>query len=302
MKAKPSRLALGTVQLGMEYGIANQSGRPSRQEAFSILDAAWQSGVNTLDTAPAYGESEGLLGEWISGSGASPLVVTKLSGLGPGVPPGKVKDLHLSQARASLERLRLGRLYAILLHEPADLYSHSDAVGESLEALKTEGLAEHVGVSICTSLEWRDLSGRPDIDIFQVPINLFDHRFIASDGGDGRKALLARSCFLQGLFFLDPKVAEAKVPGSGEPLVRLRELSASTGVSMRRLAVGFVLAQPGVESVVVGVESRKQLLQNLEAASDGALEPGLVSSIRSEFTRLPPRLLDPSKWPAVPKP
>src|SRR4051812_7806276 len=58
-----NRLALGTVQFGSRYGIANRSGQTTRDEAAAILAAAYAAGIRTLDTAIAYGDSERLLGE-----------------------------------------------------------------------------------------------------------------------------------------------------------------------------------------------------------------------------------------------
>ena len=53
---------LGTVQLGMPYGISNRSGQPSREIARQMLDTAYDLGVRALDTASDYGTSEEILG------------------------------------------------------------------------------------------------------------------------------------------------------------------------------------------------------------------------------------------------
>lgn len=80
-----SRLVLGTAQLGMKYGIANTSGAPAKDEAFAILDAALEGGINTFDTAAAYGESEGVLGAWIGSRAAKKdiYIITKIAGDDP---------------------------------------------------------------------------------------------------------------------------------------------------------------------------------------------------------------------------
>jgi aryl-alcohol dehydrogenase-like predicted oxidoreductase len=57
-----NRLALSTVQFGLPYGIANQAGPVSRSEVKSMLQFALANGVDSLDTAIAYGDSEACLG------------------------------------------------------------------------------------------------------------------------------------------------------------------------------------------------------------------------------------------------
>ena len=74
-----SVLSLGTAQLGLSYGINNTDGKPDEKKAFEILDCALENGINTLDTAAAYGESEQVIGRWLKTKAPSrrPFVVTK---------------------------------------------------------------------------------------------------------------------------------------------------------------------------------------------------------------------------------
>ena len=58
-------LVLGTAQFGSDYGVANKVGKPNKQEIFKILTSAWESGIRKYDTAPDYGPSEAILGEFI---------------------------------------------------------------------------------------------------------------------------------------------------------------------------------------------------------------------------------------------
>src|SRR5688572_16931975 len=110
------RLALGTVQFGVPYGIANQSGQPSEEDVAMVVSRAWKGGLRTLDTAIAYGDSERRLGRvgvqhWH--------IVTKL--------PAVDKDCTDVEAwvrtavAGSLERLRVPRLHGLLLHRPEQL-------------------------------------------------------------------------------------------------------------------------------------------------------------------------------------
>jgi aryl-alcohol dehydrogenase-like predicted oxidoreductase len=60
-----SKLILGTVQFGLEYGVNNQKGIPSSNEIKKILDFAFKRKINILDTAEAYGNSQERIGEYI---------------------------------------------------------------------------------------------------------------------------------------------------------------------------------------------------------------------------------------------
>ena len=78
-----SELSLGTVQLGVSYGINNQSGKPDRTQAFGILDTALTNGISALDTAAAYGDSEQVIGQWLQTipEEKRPFITTKLKAL-----------------------------------------------------------------------------------------------------------------------------------------------------------------------------------------------------------------------------
>src|SRR5438552_1224712 len=105
---KKSKLVLGTVQLGMNYGVNNTTGQPNKEEAFSILDTAWEGGVNTFDTAVAYGTSEEVLGEWLSSRSlqGSVHVISKIKN---------------SEVGDSLRALGVKKLDGCLLHSADDM-------------------------------------------------------------------------------------------------------------------------------------------------------------------------------------
>ena len=171
------RLALGTAQFGMPYGIANRTGQVSDAEAQDILQQARGAGIDTLDTAMAYGESEARLGAlgvraW--------QVVTKL----PAV-DDHCADVHgwVQQSLASsLERLRVDRLYALLLHRPAQLLgSRGDEIFRALTDVKSQGVVGKIGVSIYAPAELEQLWPCFRPDLVQAPFNVLDRRL--SDSG-----------------------------------------------------------------------------------------------------------------------
>jgi aryl-alcohol dehydrogenase-like predicted oxidoreductase len=302
-----SKLALGTVQLGLEYGVANRTGRPDGRAAQAILALAAASGVNAFDTAPAYGASEEILGEFLASHqdafGAQPpVVVTKLSGVELDGEPSRsaVRDAVCAALERSARRLRLSPLPICLMHHAADMTRFRGLVAESLVRAKEQGLVERVGVSVYSPDEVERFLDTEGLDAIQVPINLFDHRLV--EGGQLRRlaergtVVFARSVFLQGLFFLEPEGVPAHVVVAREPLRQLRSLAAEWCRPIAELAVAFVRDLPGVASLVIGVETAAQLAENLRLMGCPPLPDEARAAIHARFAGLPEALVNPATW------
>jgi aryl-alcohol dehydrogenase-like predicted oxidoreductase len=134
-----SRLALGTAQFGMAYG---PSGRQiPLEECRAIISTARASGIDTIDTATAYGNAQQRLDEI---GVADFRVVTKIMG-----------DEPID-----------GHYYGVLMHRPsAELY-------DRLYRLKASGIAKKIGISVYTTAELEDLVPRFQFDLVQAPFNL----------------------------------------------------------------------------------------------------------------------------------
>ncbi|HHT9112407.1 MAG: aldo/keto reductase [Planctomycetes bacterium] len=162
-----NRLIIGTVQFGLPYGISNQYGQVSLDEAAAILGHAWAEGVNTLDTAIAYGESEQRLGQIGVGQWR---VISKL----PAIPANHADVAAWVQESAlgALQRLRIPKLHGLLLHRSQQLMGTQGGVlYRALVALKEQGKVEKIGVSIYSPEELDALWPYFQIDIVQsLPI------------------------------------------------------------------------------------------------------------------------------------
>jgi len=129
-------IALGTVQFGLNYGIANRSGQIKIGEVKKIIDIAIKNNIDTIDTAISYGESEKLLGnaginDW--------KIITKL----PIIPNGNVntKKWVKKQINSSLLHLNITHLEGILLHQTKQLLeSGGSHVWSVLQELKQDGV------------------------------------------------------------------------------------------------------------------------------------------------------------------
>ena len=286
------RLALGTAQFGMPYGIANTQGKVQSKSAERILQYASESGIDTIDTAIAYGESESLLGS----IGVSPFkVISKLPAL-PSSTSG-VCDWALRSTEASLSRLKKDSLDGLLLHRSADLLG-AKGVGlfEAMCQLKSRGLVKKIGISVY-SYEILDLCvGRYQLDLVQAPFNLVDRRFHAS-GWLQRLASLGcevhvRSAFLQGLLLLPREQIPAKFERWSEIWNRWHGWLQQRGEPVSA-CLSFPMSFPQIDRIVVGVNDLAQLRQ-IVGASQSCNRHDLPDLACDEES-----LINPAKWPGL---
>jgi aryl-alcohol dehydrogenase-like predicted oxidoreductase len=290
------RLGLGTVQFGFDYGVSNRAGRPDEGEVAAILARAVEAGVGYLDTAPAYGDAERLVGRQMP-RGHGLRIVTKL----PAIREPRIEACHgeglLASVAASLERLRVDAVHGLLLHDAADLgkpgWQH---VVEALNEASSRGWAGRIGASVYDIDQLALVESRFRPGLVQVPVNAFDRRLVTQGVLVRLKAndieIHARSAFLQGLLLMPP----ADLPGFFEPvhahLAAIRARWDGQGVAPLAGCVAFVLQQPEIDAVIVGVNRRSEFDEILDAVRDPRpVDVGPDPAVDSRY-------LDPSHWPA----
>ena len=286
------KLALGTAQFGLAYGIANTGGQVTADAAGKILSRARAAGMDTIDTAVAYGESEQRLGE--AGVGGWQ-VVSKL----PAVPDdcADIQGWVVAHVDASLARLKVPRLGGLLLHRPSQLLeANGRQLYQALLQLRDTGKVEKIGISIYEPSELDSLCVDYVFDLVQAPFNVFDRRLVTSGWlhrlwGDGVE-IHARSAFLQGLLLSET----GKAPTGFERWAPLwsawKAWNIDAGLNPLQAALGHVLSYPEIGRVVVGVDTLNQLNEILACAQSGQQRaPETLATID-------PDLLNPARWPA----
>lgn len=265
------KLALGTVQFGLNYGVANTSGRVSAEMAGEILRRAKMSGLDTLDTAIAYGDSESLLGGLDVQSWK---VVSKL----PAVPEGciNVAQWVKAQTQASLERLGLKSLHGLLLHRPEQLLEGTGSdLYAALQSLKAEGLVDKVGVSVYGPAELADLWPRYWFDLIQAPLNILDRSLMDSGWAarlkDAGVEVYTRSAFLQGLLLMPADKRPARFQRWADIWLEWDRWLSATRLTPVQACLRYVTALDAIDRVVVGVDTAAQL-NEIIAAADGVLD------------------------------
>jgi aryl-alcohol dehydrogenase-like predicted oxidoreductase len=296
-----SRLMLGTVQFGLPYGVANRTGQPAYADVVAILAAALEGGVTCFDTAHDYGTSEEVLGRALAELGVADAVtvVTKVRPLAAGdaADPAAAIAASLDESR---RRLRLDCLPLVLFHREADA-AHLDA----LVALRDRGWLRQAGVS-CDNRPGpaAELAAREGVAALQLPANILDLRhwragsFAAA--AERGVAVFVRSVYLQGLLLMP----EAEIPAALTPAVpvrrRLEAIAAEAGLPLAELAVRFMLGLEGVTSLVMGVDTVKQLEANLALVARGPLAADLAAAVVAAVPELPETVISPPLWPPRP--
>jgi len=266
------KLAIGTVQFGLDYGISNTGGKMSFPEAMRVLSEAEAFGIRLLDTAATYGDSEEVVGRYLK-DGINPFdIVTKIS-------IGQREDNDKKNITAaidgilqrSMERLGQNRIYGLLAHSPDDLTgTQGEILWAWMENQKCCGRVEKTGASVYYPREAIEIMNKYPVDILQIPLSVFDQRMNVSGVIKEAKSrgieIHCRSVFLQGLYFMDPRIT-----GNYFEPVRpfLEEFSGAvsrSGYTMQEVLLGFALSVEGVDNVIVGVENSRQLVQIIEAA------------------------------------
>lgn len=285
-----NRLALGTVQFGLPYGVANRQGQVPETEAREILKLAQAQGIDTLDTAIAYGTSEACLGA-IGMQGWR--IITKL----PGLPAGQIDVTQWvqEQVAASMQCLRVHHLQGLLLHRSSDLFSsQGQPLYQALIHLKAQGLVDKIGVSIYDPDELPQLLAHYPIDLVQAPYNVLDRRLTDSGWLDHLFsrgiAVHARSVFLQGLLLM-PVHDRPQAFNRWQPLWRRwHDWLRDTGQTPLQACLGFALAQSSIERVLVGVDSLSQFGEILAATAMPYCQPP------ADLCNDDPDLINPSRW------
>lgn len=283
-----SRLALGTAQFGSTYGIANRRGQLKLSDAAEVVSAARASGLDTIDTAIDYGDSEACLGSinvtcW--------RVVSKL----PTLPVDRVDTSTWlkTQLNGSLRRLNLKCLYGLLLHHPLQLIGpEGPELAKALRKARDDGQVERIGVSIYSPDDLETIYSVLQPDLVQAPLNLVDRRLVDSGWlsrlADRGVEIHTRSCFLQGLLLM-PKVPPCFAPWHELWTRWQRWLAVRPGLAAAA-CLAYPLSFPEVDRVIVGVDSVVQLTELIAA------EKTCVADDLPDLQSYDEQLINPSKW------
>ena len=291
-----NRIGLGTVQFGLNYGISNRSGQTPIKEVSKILQCALESNITTIDTASTYGNSEEILGHSINDKRFD--IVTKT------IPTFKDKinsrDIQVVSDGVfeSLIKLKSDRLDGLLVHHCDDLMiDGGGALFRCLNDLKAQNLFSKLGVSVYSVDEIEFVLRNYDIDLIQIPMNVFDQRLLQS--GMLKKLqnsgveVHVRSAFLQGLVFMDPQKLPPNLAKHSIYLTKFISLIKELEISPATACLAFLMQQPEIKKVICGVNSVLQLQQLIQTVSS---LPQINKSVFDTIAVDNDNFLNPSNW------
>ena len=288
------KLALGTVQFGIPYGVANKGSQVKREEAANILAYAREAGIDTLDTAISYGTSEQCLGEaGINGY----KIITKVPVL-----PAEIGEIYgwlANEVEGSMERMNVTSLYGVLLHHSNDLLSRRGReLSRAMIRLKREGSVKKIGVSVYSPTELEGVLSTLDVDLVQAPLNLVDRRLITSGWlqrlHERAIEIHTRSAFLQGLLLMPRNAIPPRFERWDELWDSWHRVLGEAQMTAVSACLKYPLSFTEIDRVVIGVENREQLHQAVVVAGSHCPTRDW-SMLESEDEKL----INPTNWASL---
>ena len=298
-----SALGIGTVELGLPYGIPKGGQLPSPprvEEGVELLHKAFASGVDFVDTAPGYGRAEQVVGAALaSWSGPRPVVATKVfcpSLAELSYPPALRRGIRRS-IEGSLRNLGLTRLALLQVHNATEEALASPELAGVLREMVDCGLVEHLGATTYEAEATRAGIAAPWCETLQIAYNVLAQepagRLIGLAGHTGT-GIIARSALLKGVL----TDRSARLPEELRPLAPsialAAEISDSLGESLAQTALRFVLSDPRVATTVVGVDRPRYLDAAITAWQAPPLPPRSRAALAAAHTDS--ELTDPRTW------
>ena len=284
------KIALGSAQFGMKYGVANKSNPVSVDEVQSILDLAWKSNINVIDTAAVYGKSEKILGnigvnKW--------KIISKIPSLKN--KKGNLRSIILDHVNNSLNALGVEKLNGLLLHNPLDLFKEEgSSITSTLNELKEIGIIENIGFSIYSPDLLPKLLNKLHPDIVQAPFNILDQRLLTSgwlkELNSQEIQVHARSIFLQGLLLMEPCDRPSYFDSWKSVLNNWDNFILKNNFSRVEACLGFVSQHSDVSNIILGIDNIHHLKELLKISN--SLIDINVKNLSSEDVLL----LDPRNW------
>ena len=295
-----TRLCIGTVQFGMDYGVQGGT-RPAARDAVRMLDYATQNGVDAIDTAAAYGTAEEVVGEFLSRKTLPRETLQVISKFGTNIFEGaSVADYAVrlrAAAETSLKRIKSDYLDAYICHVPTAV--GDPAIIEAMAALKASGLVRHVGFSVYDPDQAQACLTTDVVDFIQSPFSFLDRRMETSGAIAAACAkgvdLHTRSAFVQGLMLMDVAKIPERLVATRPVIADLEAACAEVGLSRRALALAFVKANPHVSHLVFGVDNMAQL-REIVADFDRSVDSDAVKSVADRFAAIDPAIFLPNNW------
>ena len=290
---KISKLALGTVQFGLDYGVGNQEGKPTQEKVNEIIDYVVSQNINCFDTAQAYGNSEEVLGESIKDI-PNLFIISKLKS-------NFFKNNLYQNVENSIKKLNISQLYGLLLHDSELLYSWTNQYSNDIKVLKKENKIKYFGVSIYTNNDFQLAIKNQDIDLIQIPFNIFDQRAITKgwlrEASKQKKLIFIRSIYLQGLLLMDIDMVPSKLHHAKIYIEQFETLCKNLDMTKNELALAFVDTLAKESIILFGCDNIEQSKENLKNYNNlPMLDDKVLKKLSELFSNIDESIYNPTRW------
>ncbi len=290
-----SKIQLGTVQFGIDYGIANTVGKASYETARDIISVAVAEGINTLDTAAAYGNSEEVLGRALTELQLQDKVqvISKIPPIkGDKSSLSEVENFITGTVENSLCRLKRDYLDVCLFHNEKDI-KYIDILAK----LEAKGLIKGYGVSLNSTTYCEEVLSR-EIKFVQLAYNILDKRYndFLEIAQSKNIKIFTRSLYLQGLLVMPENKIKPFLKDVIPVRRKLEELAESMNIGMPELCARFVAGNHAITSILTGVDNLEQLEENISIIRKGPLPDDILSRIDEIVPTFSEEIIMPTNW------
>ncbi|HEX3693130.1 MAG TPA: aldo/keto reductase [Solirubrobacteraceae bacterium] len=292
-------LGVGTAALAVPYGAPGaERSAPERSVARRVLLVAAERGVRFVDTAPAYGEAEELVGAAL-GACERCALATKLAIPSAGwdaLGPSEVRAHVRASAEASLRALRRERIDLLQVHNADERLIRRGAVAEALSELREQGLTAAIGATVYGDAAALAAIASPAFDVVQVAYSALDRRperRVLPTATVAGTAVIARSLLLHGVLSPAGQHLDGAFAALADAANVVRLALGASWEELPGAAVAFVASRPGIDCALLGPRDEREL----DALLDGIERFGRIAA-NSDLPEpeLAERLLDPSRW------
>jgi aryl-alcohol dehydrogenase-like predicted oxidoreductase len=282
------KLVLGTAKLGMNYGLFNN--KKINQEEFKRIEKlVFKLKINFIDTATSYGDSEKVIGN----SKLKNLnIITKIK-----LPRKKniyIRDWVLKEISKSLKKLRIKRIYGVMIHDYKDLlgkYGKNYLI--TLNELKKKKIIKNIGISIYDPKDIKKIWKFWKPDIVQVPFNIIDNRILETGWLNTLKKfkvkIFARSVFLQGILINEDRFFNMN-KNYTILLNKFKDWCYKNNISLLQACLHFVKQFKKIDYLVIGFDNYNQLKEIIDVFKKKKI------IIPKKFSTNKIDLIDPRKW------
>jgi len=297
-----SAISLGTVEIGMSYGIAAEGAArpPAEGEAARLLHRALDLGVNFVDTARAYGESEAIIGRALKSRRREFVLCSKvLSYQGENLGASELRERVTGSVHASLRALQTDAIDIMMIHSAPTEVIRCGGLTGILEDLRQAGCFRFIGASVYGEEAALAAIESGCFDCLQIAYSVLDRRpeaRVLPAAVEKDVGLVARSVLLKGALTYRCRFLPEELRPLREAAERLAQ-AAGVGVEgLPEIAYRYVLGREVPQTVLVGTGDAAELEAAVRYAGREPLDAAILERLRAIAVENENHL-NPGTWP-----